>query len=1603
MPDFINGLGDVLSTQFNVGENKISTLDVVTDGHTRKYGLLGDFANKFDQSAERRYLQEGFFKNDNYNMHPKQLEVLMQEPDITVLIKKRAFSSLSENFRQDLMDSDDRIFLKTTKILFQNKAKQISNFEKLSKIGKIATEFGRVDSYLLPLIFSATDSLAAISESFGESAASDFGKLKNIVDLVRKATNLSKDNIFTTWITNTQDSFKTEFAEGTGVLELTTVSSINTTASIAFGGGGCSLNISNPYNFMRITNLDIEQAIADSLNVIYNNKFFQLGSSVLQDSLNLNKRKLEFARRNRNVHPIIFEVNPDAFLGKRVRAIIDSIGFEINFGGDIFSEFTGSGEIDASAKFGSDELGAQGLNDTEISLFNTIISTIFQMMNLETNSKSQLKDFNMQTNSLRKKMYLHYGKKQVIQPMDVIHIYASSKTRIDNKILGGLQDSFSSLQFTQTLNNVAGSLKESFDLLGNSSVEKAIFVGNDFPTWLWAAFRNQFVSDKNGIQIFEGLVSTADSSFSASNGSYITSISAKDNTDYFNHGIVNFKPSVDVFNGPLYDPLTPFDIKFDSVDGSNRSLDDNGLPELLDENKILFESAFIKYKNGLYSGRKPTQKNYIQDAERTKNNNITRFFYDPDGLVYKWKEGIGTLVLFGDSFSDKQNSVESVPAITSDPFAGQDVMNALSLLITGEPYNFATFYKTASQFDSFGRDPQTGQDPSVSYFKNLQSDLKQRNFLYGNFIPFKKLVMDEESYKNVLNNQLNVQAFDSQLQSLLEKRAELSDKIISLKKRDATSITNLTLEDVAANNLSIEIAQIDEQIDQKVQNIQQELNKTTNTPLKIIGDDVSFDPDISLGVGNSNDKLSSTEVRRQLRRKINFLTRKLIWKVRANEDVNLLVIDDTYDKDYDIQAFEKSFTNTELFNSDYLKVSDKITETALKLNLEVFADTQGNIQIRPPQYNRMPTSIFYRLFKLKQEKGIQLFPQFIEDLYAVQLDNTLKKIEVIEDQIRLFSSALNLGSDSSIEDFISKNLLRNAGGTRFKFLTSEDQGFSVLGNDIRKLILTDSLEIGFIKTKLENISKQSSVENVFDILSRTKLVRENFTVTKNNEATYQLGASKITKSIFSDPTLLSRVDKISSRLKSKTGQKVDLNSLFPNSGEVNNSSNNSVSNLDILRASKQIADLLQERQRTVKLAANAIKNIQEAISLNNNKDTVNKLLFPNLYQSKEIPQVFEHMLEDESYDDLGPNSGDRFILKNNQILSMVISEKAPEFTGVSVTGRFGDLFIQNNQLPQDLNVFQGGNALVSAAAIDYDLWRMYGVRLPQHIDAPFLTDPQTQCAPYAVALLTRARQQVLTGTIDIVGNEYMQPGEVIYIENEDILFYIESVRHSFTFGGKFITSLNVSYGHSPGEYIPTMLDVVGKVLYKNKDINNFSNIRQGNRFNQEPLGVIIGNSSDPEDILSGQYSDANRKSLNNIINSAISSLNIGSTVKPILEVRIYYNSENSKFSSQSPIAESLANTVNDFLLGKKNLAGDKKPDEQAVLTSFKDQIKVIAVDTKGVNQRYPSRQAYAAARYLTKVIARPLTEASAKKQAEPIDSAIYNYIVDCWITFEENS
>src|SRR5271156_5040732 len=122
--DFLTGLANQLGSQFSVGENQDRSIDIAQDGTAQRYGKLGDFANQFDQSEQRTYLQEGYLKYNYLSATPKQLEVLMQEPDITVLVKKRMFCSLADNYDMTYMDQDEKLFYKASKILFANKANQ---------------------------------------------------------------------------------------------------------------------------------------------------------------------------------------------------------------------------------------------------------------------------------------------------------------------------------------------------------------------------------------------------------------------------------------------------------------------------------------------------------------------------------------------------------------------------------------------------------------------------------------------------------------------------------------------------------------------------------------------------------------------------------------------------------------------------------------------------------------------------------------------------------------------------------------------------------------------------------------------------------------------------------------------------------------------------------------------------------------------------------------------------------------------------------------------------------------------------------------------------------------------------------------------------------------------------------------------------------------------------------------------------------------------------------------------------------------------------------------------------------------------------------------
>lgn len=1669
---FLASLADQVSSQFSLGENNNHSLDSVDPitGKQEKYGSLGDLAQKFDQSAERKYVEEGYLRRDPYNTNPKQFEILIQEPAATVFVKKKMFTSVAENFRPDFMDQDEKMYYRAMRILFQNKCNQISALEKLSKIEKISSAVGQFDTQLMPLVFSLTDmftngvtSDSGFGDNFGLGAFSstnpytktDFGNFVKVIDQIRKLNAFNTPNKLTTWITDSSNLFKSSLGTGTGVIELTNFVSLNTNVATTLGAGSFGINIVDPYEMMLITEWDIEKAISDATNSFYQHKTYQFGQTSVDQVINNNTTSLNRLRALRKASPISFKVSPDSLLGKRVTAVIDRQGLELIFSYDSTggTDFPGlGGSTPESISVGDEYLkngaiaGFDGLdnrsiktqlndnvstNNNELALFKSVVTSIYSKIQLEANSRNAIIVNNKNTNYTRRKLRFNFAGKLIVQPMDVVNIYMGSKSRYDNKILSGLNNMMSGNGILQNVNKTFTDLKSSVDLAFNPNsiniqVEKSTYVGDDFPNFLWAIMRNQFVTEKEGVHVFAGVVENARSKWG--DGKFTVDIQGKDNSYYFDQGRINFKPGVDNFNGVMFDPLTPFKSNFNSITSNSSDTP----PELLDENKYLLspsgkdtKGAIVKAKAGPYAGNAATSNNVVHDQGIDPTNGLlTRTYYAPDGLVYKWKEGIGIFVQFGSSLSMNDPNKVGNPNTFNNPFAGQDIMNVLSLLITGQPYNFANFWNAAVNLQGFSNDPQTLQSPVHSYLTSLRQDLQKSNTLWGNFIPFKNLTINEQAYSQALQNTLQITTINKKIEDDLKELDELNNAGI------LQSVENITSSgvDMAVNSSSV-LSPFKSRREQLTKDINNQLNdlheKSKNANyLSDIAGDVSFDFNRFSDADASNTN-SDNKGRRSLRRQVNQITKRMSYNVRANEDKNLFIVDDFYDKDFDILAFDASINGAiSMYNGDFTDTRTMINKVSALLNLEVFADTQGHIRVRPPQYNRMPSSVFYRMMYMKQTLGIQVFPEFYSDMFNTQIKTLKERVEILEDEIRLDCAVLGNNTDKDAMVFITSSDSDKNSGDAFVFISNLEGQIS----DITKLLQSANPDEKEKDESFNNLEKQ--IKSTKPIYTNEQRFNSVF---KSLNAVSADGSS--TSSAYSYPNS-DIINKLTSRIQTKSGQKISNTFFIKDNGVIGSRVEIGGSKkIDYFKVTSDLASKIKERQKVIKLFYTALRNANDFKSLDDNSGaTATKLLTPGLFGNKNIPEVFEHMVEDESYDDYGPGSGSRYIIKRVQIKSIDIHENPPDYTAVQVNGYINTFAGASEQGPSELEVPGFGNGLTSAVAIDYDMWRTYGFKQPSVLSIPFLNDPISQCGPFAAMVLSLARKNIFRGSVTIVGNEYMQPGDVVFLEDRGMLFYVTAVNHSFSFastGGNFTTTLTLTYGHTPGEYIPTTLDIFGKLLYKNKDIASYTVQRQSSSSNDINMGVLIKTGGNVPTSVQVSAKDSsqptplstfNSNVINNILYTAANIINSNNTqgndVRAKLELRIYYD------DSTKSVDSDLQKFATDALVSFISNSNPKQSTSPPVLPA--DAVIITPVNMSSESDhRSPSQKAIDLARENMSLISlsgggasapnntssggsgiKPVIQtgdASQQKTTQEHDRlrvSLFKYIVDCWVTFE---
>jgi len=1655
---FLGDLGDAISSQINV----TSSISGIADGQQEKAGTLGNFS--FDKSAERHYLEEGYIRVDPYQTNPKQLEILWQEPTATVLIKKRMFSSVADNYRPDFMDVDEKLYYKAMCILFQNKCNQIAALEKLSKIQKITSAVGSISNQLVPIIISLAD---MANNGYANGAASnlfpggnnpfttqDATSFFNAVDRLRSLYAYNQTAPYTTWLTDPTSLYQSTLGPGSGIIEITNFTQINTSTSVDMKSpGNFNLTIVDPYESMLITDYDIEIALSDATNLFYNSKAFQFGLTSATQQITTQQNNLAELRNARNASPLTFKVDPNSIFNQPITVIIDRLGIEIPFTWDGSAvsippdylrggAIAGDSGIDSAYNISINNYSIVGTD--ELFTFQAIISAIYAQLQLLKDSSTNFIANNNKTNYARKKLRSNFSSKLIIQPMDVAHIYINSKTQSDNKILSGLTQMFSGAGILQDINNTDTAISSATDVLFNPAAniaiqaEKSIYVGPDFPNYLWALMRTQFVTENEGTHVATGLVNGSEDYWA--DGKFTVSISGGDNTAYFELGKINFKPGVDNFNGLIYDSITPFKSSFDSI--TTNAVPD--ILELLDENKYLLSEtgagSLVKYKLGAMAGEKATQSNYIHDTVMDPTTNrITRTVYAPDGLVYKWKQGIGIFTQAASSANINNPLLVGTTNIYKDPFQGLDVMNVISLLVTGVPYNYQTFFQATGNLNGFQADPQSGNASSHSYLDSLRADLSKSNALWGNFIPFKSLIMNQAAIAQAMQAQSTVNASNPNLDSNLKKFADLQNALAGLAAFTTLTGSKSFSGGAQLNSLQTQATALQNTINSSLNTIQ----ASTKALFQQIAGPSSL-PNNTLGGGQVDP--NDSEAQQIIRRQTNAMTRRMSYDIRANTDKNLFIVDDYYDNDYDIAAFNKVLNNDPptMYSNEYTTVKEKIINAADLLNLEVFADSQGHIRARPPQFNKMPSSIFYRMLFLKQTIGVQIFPSFMNQLFTDQLANLKNKIEVLEDEIRLVcaiipaspTSSVYSGENTSISgdtdavNYINlQNTTSGMGGT-FNFISDPTDTIVDVNNLIQQAnqeqqgntegqSLADYTKIVNLGTSTKlpftNIAKYNAI---FHALSQ-KITNIGGNGTGTNTTNYP------STNIFQSTLVQNLVTRINAKSGSSQISSTDyLSQPDPNQPlQINTGAS-----VDVFKAVNDLANFIGQWQQAVKNFYLTIKNAAEAVSLNDDTTIANILSTPGIFGNSYIPEIFEHMIEDESYDDYGPGSGTRYVIRNSQIKSLRVTENTPDQTMIEVHGSISQNYDTNTGGPANFNMFpSGGNGLTTAVAIDYDMWRNYGFRQVHPIEVPFLHDPDTQLGPYAAMVLTRNRSNILRASCTIVGNEYMQPGEVVYLETRNLLFYIKSVKHNYTLAaqkGTFTTDLDLIYGHAVGEYIPTIADTIGKMIIKNGDESgpktkpNVIIQRQDTSAQEQNLGVIQldgqNKTSNPLSLANGaesgnpndNYQATNQIILNNILYTSSSMINANGTpnnnIIAGIELRLYYDNAQG---GVNPDLNSAAQNVLQALM-----AGSQGGGPQSSVTSSysmqnpgipKSAINIVPVNMDNQSdRRSPSQKALDASR---NQMANVSTNTG---NANPLDAAnnndlrnvLFSYIIDCWLT-----
>ena len=1356
--------------------------------------LLGKSELNFVESGVSLFINQ----NMGTEVRPKERVVVASNPAASVLIKKKAFSTFKSTNDLRWLDKTEKMLLRATKALFALKVSQIRSYESLTKLDKFYEETGDFNfalladlilssKYLKPPGSSNSSDIISILGNFGV-AAGMAASLDDMIKVLRRNA-FSTANTRTTWIVDPDDVTNYGTGPGTGVIELCTFTNINTNTGISSDSKGASISILDPYRILNIIEDDIEIAIEEAL----------LGTLGLMNDL--------------------------AYAG---------------MGGEYIDPV-----LTVSSAF---ELGGLGRLDSTIDV-----------------------DY------IRDRLRTFYLGKWAINVNDGVHIFIAS-----NKSVFG--NNFEYSQFDKSYLEVDDTILEA---------ERKLYTNQNISKDAYKNIR-QYSNDSFVMQhVFGGYVKSVSESYSPDRATL--SISCQDNMGWLTNVRFMEEPALIDPKAPLEDPLTPYDLKTISSPETWRRQD----LELLPENKYLLKSGLLSFDSGLLNGYNANETNIFQGQYSGPGSAYgSQVIQHPSGLIYRWRTGVLAITSSINPGGSTQGSIPGALAPTSRQNYGfsvansvvsnLDVANVISVMVTGQPYNLETFTQQAV-------DAMNGYRKSGSFSPNdalsfVLDSIKKQNPFYGNFKPFRIITMSDQTIGRLSGDAFTNEENKTKVSILRKRKNEILKKRRVIEAADDKKNNNLI------GLLNEEIKLIDGTIDDIV-------FSTYKSSSAVSGPGINAEDflNANFNIFGANKALklngnleSDGDLSRAM---MKVATMRRIEDVKLNRDQNLLIVSDQYDINPDIKAYILSLRTSgfKLFQGNYLDVYQRCTEAAKITMMEFFCNTQGHLEIRPPQYNKTPLSVLNALYEYQNTTNKKIVPDFLFKMFEDRISSLKLEIHYLNIRICILAMMLGKYPDSNLipgVPFSGKSSLVFFGMKQKDDRKTNISSFSLnertntlidtsnfdlklnLGSKEDGDILTGNTDIpigNFDEIVAEfKVGSTSIYDSTLDSLLNANKEISRFTpnedlVVGNTPVTSPsspYGTGSNTAKIINEMTDVFREEtgyNPGAGLP-QSGDKFEQSDILFDFAKVNSSLSDNInrvqSRLDFVftelsRSISKRNSLITTLNRN-KEKEKELQQIQDSLlsgfseqndGLLNDQNVENflgasadaasgdgwkgyqKAAFDTYQAGKYVKNaakatrkfltgtankgsLFDHLIDDDTRNLLGPGSGRRFIIYDEQIKSYDIKERDPEVTRIDI---FGTTPLVNEQMKQ---VTGGENYIQWAGAVDYDLWRQYGYKHRAIQDAPFISDAETQAKPLALQHLAMQRVIIFSGSIQLAGNEFYQPGDTVYIPSKGLLFYVNSVTHTFTYGSSFDTSLELINGHAPGVYLPTPVDIIGQSYSK---------------------------------------------------------------------------------------------------------------------------------------------------------------------------------------------